>query len=116
MSSIKQTREKKLYLDSNSTQLCPQVSNWRWDNIWPGNGSIPGRHRAIIWTNDDQVNRRIYATVGLSELTKTTSTYLFCCNLIVFIHAEKDNNGDAASFYMMGYMDIADLMSDYVQK
>ena len=33
------------------------------------NGLVPKRRQAIIWTNDDPVQRRIYASLGLNELT-----------------------------------------------
>ena len=33
------------------------------------NGLAPNRRQAIIWTNDDPVQRRIYALLDLNELT-----------------------------------------------
>ena len=33
------------------------------------NDFAPNRRQAIIWTNDDPVHRRIYASLGLNELT-----------------------------------------------
>ena len=42
---------------------CLQYSSIGWDN-----GLAPNRRQAIISTNDDPVQRRIYASLGVNEL------------------------------------------------
>ena len=44
------------------------MSNWQYSNIGSDNGLAPNRQQVIIWTNDDSVQRCIYASLGLSEL------------------------------------------------
>ena len=43
-------------------------SNWQYSRIGSDNGLAPIRRQAIIWTNDDPVQRRIYASLGLNGL------------------------------------------------
>ena len=38
------------------------------------NGLAPNRQQAIIWTNDDPVQRRIYTSLCLNELISVLST------------------------------------------
>ena len=60
---------KILYLDKNCTDVCPQGANWQSSSIGLNNGLAPNRRQAIIWTNADPINWRIYATLG-DELTQ----------------------------------------------
>ena len=50
--------------------VCPQGSNWQSSSIGLDNGFAPNRRQAIIWTNADPINWRIYATLGGDELTQ----------------------------------------------
>ena len=61
---------KNLYFDKNFTDVCPQGSNWQSSSIGLDNGMAPNRRQAIIWTNADPINWRIYATLGGDELTQ----------------------------------------------
>ena len=61
---------KNLYFDYNFTDVCSQGSNWQSSSIDLDNGLAPNRWQAIIWTNDDPINWRIYATLGGDELTQ----------------------------------------------
>ena len=54
----------------NFTDVCPQGSNWKSTSIVLDNGLAPNRRQAIIWTNADPINWRIYATQGGDELTQ----------------------------------------------
>ena len=47
-----------------------QGSNWQSSSIGLDNGLSPIRRQAIIWTNADPINWRIYATLGGDELTQ----------------------------------------------
>ena len=42
--------------------------NWQYVSIGSDNGLIPSRRQAIIWTNADPVQCRIYAALGGDEL------------------------------------------------
>ena len=44
--------------------------------IGSDNGLAPNRRQAIIWTNDDPVQRRIYASLGRNELMALVYTEL----------------------------------------
>ena len=50
------------------------------------NGFSPNRREAIIWTNDGIVHWRIYASLGLNELTHLPSGRIvddaFICNFV----------------------------------
>ena len=59
-----------LYFDWNFTDVCPKGSNWQSSGIGLDNGLAPNRRQAIIWTNADPINWRIYATLGGDELTQ----------------------------------------------
>ena len=61
---------KVLYFDSNFTEVCPQGSNRQSSSIGFDNGLAPNRRQAIIWTNAEPINWRIYATLGGDELTQ----------------------------------------------
>ena len=61
---------KILYFDCNFTDVCSQGSNWQSSSIGLDNGLAPNRWQAIIWTNADPINWRIYATPGGDELTQ----------------------------------------------
>ena len=58
------------YFDKNFTDVCSQGSNWQSSSIGLDNGLAPNRRQAIIWTNADPINWRIYATLGGDELTQ----------------------------------------------
>ena len=47
--------------------LVHRVDHRQMDSL--DNGLAANRRQAIIWTNDDPVQRRIYASLGLNELT-----------------------------------------------
>ena len=59
-----------LYFDYNFTDVCSQGANWQSSSIGLDNGLAPNRWQAIIWTNADPINWRIYATLGGDELTQ----------------------------------------------
>ena len=61
---------KILYFDYNFTDVCSQGSNWQSSSISLDNGLAPNTWQAIIWTNADPINWRIYATLGGDELTQ----------------------------------------------
>ena len=61
---------KILDFESNFTDVCPQGSNWQSSSIGLDNGLAPNRRQAIILTNADPINWRIYATQGGDELTQ----------------------------------------------
>ena len=44
-------------------------SNWQYVSIGSDDGLAPHRRQTIIWTNADPVQRRIYAALGVDELT-----------------------------------------------
>ena len=44
------------------------MSNFQYFSIGSDNGLAPNRRQAIIWTNDDPVQRCIYASLSLNEL------------------------------------------------
>ena len=46
---------------------------WQYCSIGSDNGLAPNRRQAIIWTNDDPVQRHIYASLGLNELSNSHS-------------------------------------------
>ena len=45
------------------------MSNEQYPSIGSDNGLAPTRRQAIMWANDDMVYWRIYASLGLNELT-----------------------------------------------
>ena len=49
--------------------MCSFGSNLQYVIIGSDNGLAPNRRQAIIWTNDGLVYWRIYASVGLDELS-----------------------------------------------
>ena len=61
---------KILYFDYNFTDVWSQGSNWQSCGIGLDNGLAPNRWQAIILTNADPINWRIYATPGGDELTQ----------------------------------------------
>ena len=68
-----QFREWKcLNFDYDFTEICFQGSNWQYSSIDLDNGLAPKRRQAIIGTNDDHVQQRIYASFGLNESRKTS--------------------------------------------
>ena len=44
--------------------------HWQYSSIGSDNGLAPNRRQTIIRTNDDPVQRRIYASLGLYELKR----------------------------------------------
>ena len=59
---------KVLYFDQNFTEVCSSRSNWQYISLGLGNGLVPNRRQAIIWTNADQIHWPIYAALGGDEL------------------------------------------------
>ena len=53
----------------NFTEVCSLGSDSQLTSIGSDNGLVPNRRQAIIWTNDGQFYRRIYASRSLNELT-----------------------------------------------
>ena len=50
--------------------MCSFMSNLQYVIIGSDNGLAPKRRQAIIWTIDGLVYWRIYASLGLNELTR----------------------------------------------
>ena len=48
--------------------MCSSGSDWHYDMIGSDNGLASNMRQAIVWTNEDLVYWRIYASLGLSEL------------------------------------------------
>ena len=46
---------KVLHFDSNLTEVCSSGSNWQQVSIGSGNGLVPNRRQAIIWTDADPI-------------------------------------------------------------
>ena len=61
--------EKFCILIKISLTFVPKWSNWQSSSIGLDNGLAPNRRQAIIWTNADPINWRIYATLKGGELT-----------------------------------------------
>ena len=53
-----------LILIKKFTEDCSLGSNWQYHSIGLDNGLAPNRQQAIIWTNSDQTNWRVYAVLG----------------------------------------------------
>ena len=51
------------------TEICSYGPNWQSVSTGSGNGLAPTRRQAIIWTNADLVQWRIYAALGGDELS-----------------------------------------------
>ena len=49
-------------------------SDWQCVSIGPDNGWPPNGRQTIIWTNNELIHWRIYASPGLKELTPNTSS------------------------------------------
>ena len=71
---------KCLNFDSNFTEVCSHGSNQQYSITASDNGLAPARRQAIIWTDDGQFFRRIYASLGLNELTCQTNVRIFMTN------------------------------------
>ena len=52
--------------DSNSAEICPQLSNAQWSSIGTINGLTTFRRQASIWTNDGLVWWHIYLSLRLN--------------------------------------------------
>ena len=52
----------------NFTGVCSEGIDWQKPTIGLDNGLAPNRRHAIIWTNGDPIQWRIYAVVGGDEL------------------------------------------------
>ena len=59
--------------DYNFTEISTHVSNWQNTSIGSDNGLVPNMRQAIIGTNGGLCCRRMYASVGLNELTMVLS-------------------------------------------
>ena len=60
--------EKSRILSQISLKFVPKGPIDNKVSIGSGNGLAPNRRQAIIWTNADPVQRRIYAALGGDEL------------------------------------------------
>ena len=58
-----------LNFKTNFIEICSFGSNWQYGGIGADNGLALNRRQAIIWTNVDMLYWRIYASLGLNELT-----------------------------------------------
>ena len=56
-------------LNKNSRGYFILGSNWQYGSIDSDNGLAPKRQQATIWSNVDMLYWRIYASLGLNELT-----------------------------------------------
>ena len=56
--------------DTKSIEICSLGSNWQYASIGSDNGLAPTRRQAFIWSNDDRIDRRIYASPGLNDVAK----------------------------------------------
>ena len=54
----------------DSAEFCSQGFNKQYSSIVSDNGLAPTRRQSIIWTNDGLVYWRIYASLGLNDLTE----------------------------------------------
>ena len=59
----------KFFVFWSKLSVCSQGANWKSSSIGLDNGLAPNKRQAIIWTNADPINWRIYATLG-DELTQ----------------------------------------------
>ena len=57
-------------------QVCSWGSNQQYSNIGSDNGLVPTRWQAIIWTKDGLGWWRIYASLGLNELTTSSKVLM----------------------------------------
>ena len=62
---------------SNFIEICSQWSNNQYTSNGLDNGLVPNRRQALIWINGSLVYRRIYASLGLNELTTVYSAIRF---------------------------------------
>ena len=62
---------KYFYLEKNVTEFHSRGLNWQLPITASDNGLAPNRRQAIIWTNADPNNWRIYAVLGGDELIFT---------------------------------------------
>ena len=60
---------KPFNFEQNFIEIFSLQSNRQYLSIGSVNGLAPNRRQAIIWSNDDPVHRRIYASPGVNELT-----------------------------------------------
>ena len=54
----------------NFTEICSLGSNWQYGSIGSDHGLVPSMRQAIIWTNGGMLYWRIYASLGLNELSQ----------------------------------------------
>ena len=83
---------KVLYFYLNFTEVCSQGNNWLYFRIGSHNGLAPDRGQAIIWTNADPINLRIYAVLGVDELRSVMSRPCQGHTWLTF------HNGDLSTF------------------
>ena len=74
----------------NLTEICSQESNWQKASIGSGNGLAPNRRQAIIWTSDDPVQWRFYATPGGNKLNWR---WVNTCAVYVCVWWQRDGGG-----------------------
>ena len=58
------------------TEVYSLGSNLQYGSIGSDNGLAPNRRQAIIWTNVGMLYRRIYASLGLNELSWVSNAYM----------------------------------------
>ena len=74
---------KGIFLNENdripisiSLKFVPKESNRQYISTGSGNGLVPNRRQAIIWTNADPIHWHIYAALGGDELKKIIAAHL----------------------------------------
>ena len=66
-----------MYFGSNVAKFVPKrLSSTKSVSISLDLGLAPNRRQAIIWPNDCLLYRRIYASLGLDELTNIRMKYI----------------------------------------
>ena len=62
-------KPKCVNFDLNVTEVCFQEPDWQISSIGSDDGLAPNRRQTLTWTNDGMCFRRIYASLGLNELS-----------------------------------------------
>ena len=60
---------KCMNCDWHFNEICSQGHYWQWISIGSDTGLAPNRRQVIIWTNAGPIHWRIYAAIGIDELT-----------------------------------------------
>ena len=61
----------------NFPDVCSQRSYCWWVSIGSGNGLVPDRWQAIMWTNDDIVSWRTHALLGICKLMRQNKLCIY---------------------------------------